>query len=41
MDRNRFSLYGNELKPSYARMAAKWQDMFTSQFDYDPNSSPR
>ncbi len=37
LDGNRFSLYGNELKASYARKAAKWQDMFTNRFDYDPD----
>ena len=37
MDRNRFTLYGNELKRSYARKAARWQDMFTKRFDFDPN----
>jgi len=37
VDRNRFILYGNELKRSYARKAARWQDMFTKRFDFDPN----
>jgi hypothetical protein len=37
VDRNRFSLYGNELKASYARKAAQWQDMFINKFDYDPD----
>ncbi len=37
MDRNRFVLYGNELKRSYAHRAAKWQDMFVERFDFDPD----
>jgi hypothetical protein len=34
---NRFSLYGNQLRPSYARKASRWQDMFVRRFDYDPD----
>ncbi|NNC92684.1 MAG: hypothetical protein HKN80_09345 [Acidimicrobiia bacterium] len=37
MPNDEFQLYGNRLKPSHARKAAAWQDMFIKKFDYDPD----
>jgi hypothetical protein len=34
-----FSLYGNELKRTYARRAQRWQDMFAGKFAYDPDEA--
>ena len=36
---DRFSLYGNELKRTYARRAQRWQDMFAGKFAYDPDEA--
>jgi hypothetical protein len=33
---DRFSLYGNDLRPSYVARARRWQDMFIDKFAYDP-----
>jgi hypothetical protein len=34
---DRFTLYGNELRPRDARKARAWQDMFVGKFGYDPD----